>query len=107
MAKADLRRDVTVYSPHTVPKIIYYLNLGINTEPVMAEADATVFVRLLITYCVYIVQYNVHTVYQPRNQTLSVAYAYAPVVTDSVFMPRFRSFLGQFTVLLYQYIYIL
>ena len=56
----------------------------------MAEADATVFVRLLITYCVYIVQYNVHTVYQPRNQTLSVAYAYAPVVTDSVFMPRFR-----------------
>ena len=68
----------------------------------MAEADATVFVRLLITYCMYIVQLNVNRVYLPRNQTLSVAYA--PVVTDSVFMPRFRSFLGQFTVLLYQYI---
>ena len=70
----------------------------------MAEADATVFVRLLITYCMYtgIVQFNVHTVYKPRNQKLSVAYA--PVVTGSVFMPRFRSFLGQFTVLLYQYI---
>ena len=54
----------------------------------MATANTTVKVRLLFTYILYVQLYI-----WLRNQTYTVASA--PTVIGSVYMQRFRLFLGQ------------
>ena len=62
-------------------------NINKNRACHMATANTTVKVRLLFTYCMY------NTYIWLRNQTYTVASA--PTVIGSVYMQRFRLFLGQ------------